>query len=104
MEHWNLILDFAERLSAEKTQTLRNYSYPAEGRILPPREELEAMLTFINELKKAIGEAPPLVPATTEVFLEDYPNEEHARMLEAVAAVLAETRRLGQPFEGDADT
>lgn len=104
MEHWKVILRFAETLSAEKTQLLRDYSYPADGRILPPREEVDAVLAFINELEAAIRKAPPLVPELTEVFLEDYPNEEHVRMLQAVAAVIAEASRLDQPFEGDADT
>lgn len=104
MEHWEVILDFAERLDAERTQTLRAYSYPEHGRILPAREELDAMLAFIGELEEAIRQAPRLVPTITEVFLEDYPNEEHVRMLQAVAAVLAEAKRLGQPFEADTDT
>jgi hypothetical protein len=104
MEHWDVILDFAEKLDAQKTQTLRSYAYPAGGRVLPPRAELDAMLAFIQQLEAAIHQAPPLVPEVTEVFLEDYPNDEHVRMLQAVAAVLAEASRLGQPFEGDADT
>jgi hypothetical protein len=104
MEHWKVILDFAETLSAKKAQILRAYSYPEDGRTLPPREEIDAMLAFILELEEAIRKAPPLVPAVTEVFLEDYPNEEHVRMLQAVAAVLAEAKRLDHPFEGDVDT
>lgn len=89
MEHWEVILDFAERLDAERTKTLRRYAYPENGRILPPPEELDAMLAFIGELQEAIQRAPALVPTTTELFPEDYTNEEHARMLQAVAAVLA---------------
>jgi sugar phosphate isomerase/epimerase len=104
MEHWEAILDFAEKLDAQKTQTLRAYAYPEGGRLLPPREELDAMLGFVRELEDAIRAAPPLVPELTEIFLEDYPNDEHIRMLQAVAAVLAEARRLELPFEGDVDT
>lgn len=101
MEHWDVILDFAEKLNAEKTQTLRRYSYPREGRILPPTDELEATLAFIRDLQEEILKAPPLVPDASDLFPENFPNEEHVRMLEAVVGVLLEARRLGQPFEGD---
>jgi hypothetical protein len=101
MEHWDVILDFAERLDAEKAQTLRRYSYPREGRILPPLEEVGAMLAFIRHLQDEILEAPPLVPEASDLFPENFPNDEHVRMLEAVVAVLLEAQRLGQPFEGD---
>jgi len=104
MEHWDVILDFAEKLNPEKAQRLRAYSYPKGGRILPVREELDAMLAFIQVLEDAIDKAPPLVPMRTEDFPEPFPNDEHVRMLQAVAAVLTEAKRLGQPFEGDADT
>jgi LmbE family N-acetylglucosaminyl deacetylase len=105
MEHWDVILDFAEKLDADKTQTLRRYAYPPDTRrILPPAEELETILVFIRHLQEEILKAPPLVPEANELFPEDYPNDDHVRMLEAVVAVLSEARRLGQPFEGDADT
>lgn len=55
-------------------------------------------------LEDAIFKAPPLVPEPTEEFPEDFPNDEHVRMLQVVAVVLAEAKRLGQPFEGDVDT
>ena len=103
LEHWELILDFAEKLDAEKTARLRRYSYPAEGRVLASDEELGDTLEFIDQLKQAIAAASPLVPKPNEIFLEDYPNDEHIRMLESVAAVLAESRRLRKPFEGDID-
>jgi hypothetical protein len=104
MEQWEVILDFAEKVSLEKTELLRKYAYPEGGRILPPPEALDAVLAFIAELQEAILKAPPLVPEITEVLLEDYTNDEHVRMLQAVAAVLSEARRLQQPFEGDVDT
>lgn len=101
LEHWDVILDFAEKVDAEKAQTLRRYSYPREGRILPPSEELELMLSFIRHLQAEILETPPLVPDASDLFPENFPNDEHVRMLEAVSTVLLEARRLGQPFEGD---
>ena len=104
MEHWDAILDFAEQRSADKTQTLRMYSYPKDGKILPSPDELDAMLGFIQEVQEALRNAQALVPEATEVYPEAFPNDEHIRMLDAVAAVLSEARRLGEPFEGDADT
>ncbi len=105
MEHWEVILDFAEKVNPDMTEVLRRYAYPPDTRrLLPPDEELEEMLGFLSLLQTKLLEAPPLVPEVTELFPEDFPNDEHARMLEAVATVLRESRRLGLPFEGDVDT
>jgi hypothetical protein len=105
MEHWEVILEFAEKADAEKTELLRRYAYPAGTQtLLPPAEEAEMMLGFLGELQAKLLKAPPLVPEVTELFPEDFPNDDHAQMLEAVAAVIRESQRLGQPFEGDVDT
>jgi hypothetical protein len=101
MEHWDAILDFAEKVDVEKAQTLRRYAYPREGRILPPSEELELMISFIRHLQEKLLKAPALVPDASDLFPENFPNDEHVRMLDAVGMVLVEARRLGQPFEGD---
>jgi hypothetical protein len=102
MEHWDVILDFAESLDPEKTQILRRYSYPApDGKLLPPAGEHETIVAFIRHLQSEILSAPPLVPEANELFPENFPNEDHAQMLDAVVAVLKEAQRLGQPFEGD---
>lgn len=105
MEHWEVILEFADKVDAEKTEILRRYAYPPDTRkLLPPADELDLMIGFLRDLQTKLLEAPPLVPEVTELFPEDFPNDEHARMLEAVAAVLRESQRLGEPFEGDVDT
>lgn len=102
MEHWEVILEFAERMDPEKAQVLRRYSYPApDGKILPSPDEHQMMMVFIRDLQREILNAPPLVPEANELFPEDFPNTDHAQMLDAVAAVLQEAQRLGQPFEGD---
>lgn len=103
MEHWEVILNFASQLDEEKANILRGYAYPENRRVLPAKEESDMMISFIGRLQEAIIEAPPLVPEATEVYLENFPNDEHARMLDAVVAVLSEAQRLGQPFEADAD-
>jgi hypothetical protein len=104
MEHWQVIVQHAEQLDAERAALLRRYAYPPERRLLLPPQELDAALHFIGELAGSILAAAPLVPEVSEEFPEDYTNVEHARMLEAVAAVLREARRRGEPFEADADT
>ena len=104
MEHWDLILDFAEKLDTDKAQILRRYAYPPNTRwLLPPTEELESMLVFLKHLQEEILKAPPFVTEPSDRYPEDFPNDEHVRMVDAVVAVLLEVRRLGQPFEGDAD-
>jgi hypothetical protein len=101
MEHWEVILDFAEKLDSEKTQRLRDYSYPTDRCVLPHAEEHEVMMKFIRYLQGELLGAPPLVPEPNALFPENFPNEDHAQMLEAVAAVLVEAQRLGLPFVGD---
>lgn len=98
-EHWEVILEFAKGLhSAEEIERLEEYAYPVDDELLPERRDGEAMIEFLRTLQAEIRAAPPLVPEVTEEFLEDLPNEDHARMLEAVAAVIAEALRLGEPF------
>lgn len=104
MEHWEVILNFASQLDEGKVDILRGYAYPENRQILPSKEESDMMIGFIGHLQKAIIEAPLLVPEANEVFPENFPNDEHARMLDAVVAVLSEAQRLGEPFVGDADT
>lgn len=104
MEHWEVILNFAEKLDAEKTEILRHYAYPSEGWILPPAEELESMNSFIGNVQEELLKAPPLVPESSNLFPENFSNKEHVRMLAAVAAVFTEARRLRLPFEGNVDT
>jgi hypothetical protein len=101
MEHWDVILEFAERLEAAKGQMLRRYAYPPDTRLLPSAEEHQVMVDFIRRLQKEILEAPPLVPEANELFPEDFPNTEHVLMLDSVIAVLCEAQRLGEGFEGD---
>jgi hypothetical protein len=61
-------------------------------------EELEQVLQFVDRLSREIERAEPLVPVATDEVPDRYPNEEHVRMLNAVAAVFRESMRVGQPF------
>lgn len=101
-EHWNLILHFAESLDQDKAEKLDAYSWAADNNeynnIYVSKEELEQLLVFIEELSRKIELADPLVPEATEEVPDKYVNEEHIRMLNAVAAVFRESIRLQQPF------
>jgi hypothetical protein len=106
-EHWNLILHFAESLDQDKAEKLDAYSWAADNNeynnIYLSKEELEQLLVFIEELSRKIELADPLVPEATEEVPDEYVNEEHVRMLNAVAAVFRESIRLRQPFRAWVD-
>jgi hypothetical protein len=106
-EHWNLILGFGESLDQDKAEKLDAYSWAADNNeydnIYASTEELEQLLVFIEELSRKIELADPLVPEATEEVPEEYVNEEHMRMLNAVAAVFRESIRLRQPFRAWVD-
>jgi hypothetical protein len=101
IEHWERILDFAAQMDADATRTLQRYAYPPDGKILPPKRELQQTLSFIHVLIQALPRVNPLVPEANALFPENFPNTEHVLMLQAVQAVLQEAYRLEQPFEGD---
>lgn len=101
-EHWDLILDFAAKLDQVQAGKIRSLSCAADDNemdyVYASREELESLLRFMATLASAIERAEPLVPEATDDIPDRYPNEEHVRMLIAVAAVFREAVRLGQPF------
>ena len=98
-EHWERILEFAETVNSPAAQALRSYTDKDDFHYvdLTPRE-LEALLEFTDELQWRVMTEEPLVPSTSERFYEAFANDEHARMLKAVAAVFRESQRLREPF------
>ena len=106
-EHWNLILNFAEALDQNKAEQLDTYSWAADDNeydyIYASTETLESLLVFMEELGRKIELAEPLVPEATEEVPDEYVNEEHIRMLKAVASVFRESIRLRQPFRAWVD-
>jgi hypothetical protein len=98
-EHWFVILELVERVHGlERREWLERYAYPADDELLPDRRDGEAMIEFLRALQAEIRAAPPLVPEVTEELLENFTNEEHARMLAAMSAVIAEALLRGEPF------
>ena len=106
-EHWSLILSFAESLNQDKAEKLDAYSWATDNNeynyIYVSTQELESLLVFMEELGRKIELADPLVPEATEEVPDEYVNEEHVRMLNAVAAVFQESIRLHQPFRAWVD-
>jgi len=105
LEHWQVILAFVARTDPALAGILERYSYPPDTRrLLPPTRELRAVLQSLTQVQERLRAAAPLVPEASEHFPEDFPNEEHALMVKAAAAVFCEASVRQQPFEGDLDT
>jgi|GEM_PF-2470613 len=101
LEHWRLLLEEARRLDVTEAARLLEWSGrgPLEDdAFAPSAEELDSAVAFLKRLAGHVRQAPALVPEPTEEFPEDFIPEEHARMLDAVAAILEEASRRGRPF------
>ena len=97
LEHWNLILDFAQRIDPQQARVLDQATYlthadSASDTIALSSDQVRELVAFIARLQQEI------VPVATEEVPDEYENEEHIRMLAAVAAVFRESLRLGEPF------
>lgn len=101
-EQWVVILDFARRFNEALTEKLSAYSLPVraydDDDMRVPREEAEELIQFMNHIAEEIEKADPLVPEPTEEIPDAFGNEEHARMVRAVAAVYSEALRRDEPF------
>src|SRR5262245_7043128 len=102
-EHWELILKFAKGLNIQKANALASYSKPQDyfkhgDTIHVSSEELISIVEFMKHLTLEIAKADPLAPEPTREYPENYTNDEHVRMLNAVAAVFQESLRLHRPF------
>jgi hypothetical protein len=53
----------------------------------------------MEHLGRKIKQSDPLVPEPSIEFPENYTNDEHLRMLNAVSTVFREAIRLEQPFK-----
>jgi hypothetical protein len=101
-EHWSLILAFASSTNQALANELCSYSTApdnnADDEISVTFEHLGAITSFMKQLSNAVRAAPPLVEQATEEIPDEFTNDEHARMIDAVAAVLEEANLLRQPF------
>jgi hypothetical protein len=100
-EHWELVLDFGAGFDPDQAQALRDMSWSRapDSTVQVSTDALRSAAAFLERLQAAVLKAEPLVPVATEDIPDEYENEEHARMLAAVDAVLRESLRTGQPFK-----
>ena len=103
-EHWALILEFArsvDEIGADNVEQLSNAGVDQVPN--QPAAKLRSAESFLRRLAIMLPSAAPLAAAPTERVPEEYPNEEHARMCEAVAAVMAAAAEAGEPIRSWVD-
>lgn len=101
LEHWELVVDFGQKnVDSAEADAVRQMSWSREpdSVVRTSADGLRAASAFLERLKGAVLQADPLVPAATEQIPDEYENDEHARMLDAVRAVFLEALQTGQPF------
>lgn len=96
-EHWSVILEFAKTVDPVATGVVKRLSNLGAEQF-PNHQEADLKLAhdFLGRLAILLPAAPRLVEAPTKKIPEDYPNEAHARMCDAVAAVMAAGVDAGQ--------
>jgi len=101
-EHWSLILQFASMLDHRLSDELNSYSTPIDNNptdeVPVALERLSIMVDFLGQVRESLRDAPPLVREASDEVPDELTNEEHVRMIDAIAAVLRESMDLRQPF------
>lgn len=101
-ENWERVLDFADTVDAAAGALLRRVSRApspsGDDRVPATRAELRSLQAFLATLSAAAAKAPPLVPRATDEIPDAYTNGEHARMMDAVRAVVGAALAAGRPF------
>jgi hypothetical protein len=101
-EHWGVIVDFAASIDPTAAEWLDEISTSSDPEhdhyVRLSAQDAERLLAFLRRLGEAIETAEPLVPKATDEVPDEFVNDEHVRMLEAVSAVIAEATRRGEPF------
>jgi hypothetical protein len=98
-EHWSLILAFASGIDPKTAGLLERLSNIGASQLPDQsRAELRLAAEFLHRISSILPSAPPLVTTLTNVIQEGHPNEEHARMADAVAAVMTAGADTGEPI------
>lgn len=99
-EQWDLLIEVAKMIDPAKAQMLESCSTSLKQdlTVYRSKSELLRLIDFVDNLAAHIASIPPLIPEPSEIYPEDYTNDEHVRMLLAVRTVLSEAARLGRPF------
>lgn len=96
-EHWAVILEFARTIDPIATGVLDQLSKVGAEQLSDQRTaDLSLAQDFLRRLAILLPSSPRLVDAPTTMIPEDYPNEVHAQMCDAVAAVMMAGVDTGQ--------
>ena len=101
-EHWLLVIAFAATMNQAMSDELDSISRALDNNpddeIPVTFERLGALTSFMRRLSSAVRTAPALVPKATDEIADELTNDEHARMIDAVASVLEEANTVRRPF------
>jgi hypothetical protein len=101
LEHWQLLLQFARILDPDRALLLRQCSTSddRDDYVHLSDEKFGELSALLDLLARTLPDAAPLIERPTAEIPDDFINEEYARMVRAVRAVVDESRRVGQPFQ-----
>ena len=103
-EHWEVIIEFAEKNLPGLGELLESASYFDEDYSGWSSEKTQTMYEGLKQLCILIDKSEPLTPEVSNEIPEDYTNQEHIRMIEAVIAVIEESRKMGEMFDSYIDS
>jgi hypothetical protein len=100
LEQWERILIFARTVDPVKADIIAAYACSSDPRdvVHVAIAELVSSLEFMSLVRVSLTSAAPLEPEPTEELPENFTNDEIARMVDAIRAVLGEAVRLRAPF------
>lgn len=90
LEHWQRLYEFLLSQTPE-AGPLWGAASAWDASLSP--EQITDFRELLRNLRRSLDSAPPLTPEVSEEILEDLPNWEHQRMLDAVLCVLDESDR-----------
>ena len=103
-EHWQQLLEFAHTVDDAGADELERASFLENEQARQwSADNSRALGDLLQRMIERLPAAPPLTPEVTDDILEPYSPAEHVRMVQAVQSVIAESLRLGQPFESWVD-
>lgn len=103
-EHWEVIIDFAKDKMPDFGELLELASYLDGDFSNWTNEKTHKLHEGLKQLGQLIIESEPLTPEVTDEILEDYPPEEHIKMIKTVLVVIEESQRMNQMFDAYVDS
>jgi hypothetical protein len=102
-EHWDAIVALARRLQGSWGELLERASDLDDDASRWTTQDSTALLAALGRIIEALPAVAPLTPQVTPDIPENYGNDEHARMVAAVAAVVRESLADGAVFTSYTD-